>query len=609
MQSDVCYDYYNNTQNNGSPAGHQSLRGPRPIQQPSKHPYSYTPRQPRKPIEVRVPTPRTHFVPQTPSQPYVYPAPKPQLERKPSKTELPLDNFIPPLPAPSSSTKAIVRSNSTIRRKPTPPIPAPRTSISKPVKPVYPSPLNRYSSDDDNEDEDEADEDIFRDLTLSRRMSVHDITISSDEEDDDDDDDDDDDYSLHDTSARPTSKSPDDLPPIPQISALGYSDDDEGENTASTPRYTTRKNDLPPIPSISAPGYSDDEEEEEDDSAHKSKAPLPVIPTICVPGGFSDDEDDREDDTTHGQQQKKSALYNSMYFGIRCGGCEEPLSGQAITTSGKHWHPRCFKCQACHQNLEHIAFYEKDSLPYCALDYHELFSPRCDFCKTPIEEHSISALGKTYHAGHFFCRECGKPFDEETNFLEHGGYAYCEVDYYKQFGKACKGCEETITGDFLVALGGEWHKECFVCADCGSTFTSSTFLIKGGKPYCEEHYQQQTSLKKKVSLPKAKSLKPLPSLDLLVSPKDSKSVPESACLAKDALLEPQAKTCHKCQTAIQGRCHSAFGRDYHPLHFQCSRCNKLLSARLTGLYQEIDDGEIICKPCVRKSTRSIDPIF
>ncbi|KAL7314760.1 hypothetical protein PS15m_006289 [Mucor circinelloides] len=602
MQSDVCYNYYIN-QDNGNNGGHQSLRGPRPIQQPPMYHSSYTPRQPRKPIEVRVPTPRTPFVPQSPPQPYVYPAPKPQLGRKPSKTELPSSEFIPPSPAPSSSTKTIEHSNSIVRRKPTPPIPAPKPSSSKPVKPVYQPPFNYYSSDDDNDEDDDDmnNEAILRDLTLSRRMSVHDITISSDEEDEDDDDDD---YSLIDATREPTSKMPDDLPPIPQISAPGYSDD-EDENTATASGYIANRNDLPPIPSISAPGYSDDEEED----SHKSKAPLPVIPTICVPGGFSDDDDDHKHDNTHThhtRQKKKSSLYNSMYFGIRCGGCEEPLSGQAITTSGKHWHPRCFKCQACHQNLEHIAFYEKDSLPYCALDYHELFSPRCDFCKTPIEEHSISALGKTYHAGHFFCRECGKPFDEETNFLEHGGHAYCEADYYKQFGKACKGCEETITGDFLVALGGEWHKECFVCADCGSTFASSTFLIKGGKPYCEEHYHQQTNLKKKISLPKAKPLKPLPSLDLLASSKTSKSMDNTA--STEDTPETKTKTCHKCQTVINGRCHSAFGHDYHPLHFQCSKCNKLLSARLTGLYQEIDNGEIICKSCVRKS-RSIDPVF
>ncbi|CEP11640.1 hypothetical protein [Parasitella parasitica] len=573
MQSDVCYDYHNN--------GQRSLRGPRPIQQAPMYSTPVTYRQPRMPIEVVIPPPRTNFVPQPPPQPYCYPAPKRQLERKPSKTEVPMNDFIPPLPAASSSTKTIAHSSSIIRRKPTPPTPASKVGDSS-SKHVYPTPLKYFSSDE--EEDDMNDEDILRDLTLSRKKSVHDITISSDEEEEDEDYNH---YNVVDVPENAAPKNFDDLPPIVQKPAPRYSDNNT-EPTTSSAHYG-RKNDLPPIPSISAPGYSDDEDE---DNICKNNTPLPVIPTICVPGDFSDDEKQAQQK----KPMKNSILYNSMYCGVRCGGCEEPLSGQAITTTGKHWHPRCFKCQACRQNLEHIAFYEKDSLPYCALDYHELFSPRCDFCKTPIEEHSISALGKTYHPGHFFCRECGKPFDEETNFLEHEGHAYCEADYYKQFGKPCKGCEEIITGDFLVALGGEWHKECFVCVDCGSTFASSTFLIRGGKPYCEEHYNQQAATKKKAIQPKIKPLKPLPSLDLLPSPQGSESIDDIE--ENVANLE---KACHRCHDIITGRCYSAFGRDYHPQHFQCSKCDKLLSARLTGLYEKVDDNEIICKPCARKN--------
>jgi hypothetical protein len=44
---------------------------------------------------------------------------------------------------------------------------------------------------------------------------------------------------------------------------------------------------------------------------------------------------------------------------------------------------------------------------YCHLDYHELFSPRCKHCDTPIENEVISALGNKYHPGHFFCAGCG----------------------------------------------------------------------------------------------------------------------------------------------------------------------------------------------------------
>lgn len=358
---------------------------------------------------------------------------------------------------------------------------------------------------------------------------------------------------------------------------------------------------------------------------------MPSIPIICVPGGFSDDENEKK--IKQSRKKKVDPILDSIYFGIRCDGCEAPLSGQAITTSGKHWHTHCFKCQACHQDLEHIAFYEMKGLPYCALDYHELFSPRCDFCKTPIEEHSISALGKTYHAGHFFCRECGKPFDVDSNFLEHDGHAYCEKDYYKQFGKSCKGCEELITGDFLVALDGEWHNECFVCADCGGTFTSSTFLIKGGKPYCEEHYHKQSSnllrLQKKSSntLPAMTTNKKMSASPFISLPRTSLSkLPEILPILDDESNKKpveQERSCHQCDKVIQGRFLSAFGYDYHPLHFQCSQCHKLLSARVTGklklnpmdtqkcfivtlyttlgLYQEGEHGELVCKPCVRKS--------
>lgn len=504
----------------------RTLRGPRQQRFPR--------REPRKAIHVIVPT-RKFVPPTSPTIPFVYPPPDPSIERRQSKTEVVLNQIIP---SPSSSTKTIDQARQPpVLKKKLPPRPPPK-------KPV---PVTYYSSDE--EDEEEDDDFIFKDL--SRRMSVHDITISDDEDEEEEE-------IIKPVIPLTRHAS---LPPIPKISA------------PST-------NNLPPIPTISAPGYSSDE-----------SSSMPSIPVICIPGGFSDDEEIVP-------KKKLDAIYNALYCGVRCDGCDDPVSGQTFKTNGKHWHPDCFKCQSCRQNLVHIAYYENQGLPYCALDYHELFSPRCDFCKTPIEEHSISALGKTYHAGHFFCRECGTPFKEESNIFEHDGHAYCEKDYYKQFGKTCKGCEELITDTFLVALGGDWHKECFVCADCGGAFSSSTFLVKGGKPYCEDHYDTK----------KPKNVPPKNP-----APK-TKGVPE---------IIQDEKTCHKCDKPIQGRLVSAFGYNYHPLHFQCSTCNKLLSARIAGKiihpfflitsslskyihviesYQEDDNGEIKCKkPCVRKN--------
>ncbi|KAI9281093.1 hypothetical protein BY458DRAFT_499563 [Sporodiniella umbellata] len=320
----------------------------------------------------------------------------------------------------------------------------------------------------------------------------------------------------------------------------------DSEDEQDTPLPETKPR-LPPIPD-------------------SPKETTPSIPQLCFPG-MSDEEEEEEEERVSVEPKREESVYDTLFFTVRCGGCHQPLSGQAITTSGNQWHTRCFKCQSCRQPLEHIAFYERDGLPYCALDFHEQFSPRCDYCKTPIEEHSISALGKTYHPGHFFCRECGKPFDEHAHFLEHEGHAYCEKDYQYRFGKRCMGCEETITGEFLLALGGEWHKACFVCADCGKAFRS-TFLTFEGKPYCDQHYP---------SLPVKKKYVPsLPS-----PPQDTSH-------------------CHRCQEPILGRSSSAFGKNYHPLHFQCSQCLKIMSPRITGLFQETDLGEIICKGCVRQ---------
>ena len=535
------------------PSQPRTLRGPRPLDQfiqpqPQRSipqwSNKFPKRQPRKAIQVVVPT-KKFVPPSSPTEEYVYPPPRPTMARKESKAEIIYDGS---LPEGFSSTKTIQEEIESEEEDIFVPVPPQKKKLPpRPVPKTIKKPVTYYSSEEEEEELDE--EEILREFKLSRKKSVHDITLSDDEEESD-------------IEVKPTPRQVE-LPHLPKVV------NEPTKKTIPTP---------PPIPTISAPGYSSDEES------------LPAIPTICVPGGFSDDEEEEEVIT---KKLKNSSLYDAMYFGIRCRGCDTPLSGQTISTTGAQWHPRCFKCQTCKQNLEHIAFYEMHGLPYCALDYHEEFSPRCDFCKTPIEEHSISALGKTYHAGHFFCRECGKPFNEDTNFLEHNGHAYCEKDYYKQFGKTCKGCEEIITDDFLVALGGEWHKECFVCADCGGAFTSSTFLIKGGKPYCEEHYNKQRVPKKTPpsSLSSLGSKKKQPTTISVPTTKLDKLpdiLPTEKYVGEQAEEEEETlKTCHKCEKSIQGRSLTAFGHDYHPLHFQCSQCNKLLSARITGKKQEM----------------------
>ncbi|KAF9153215.1 hypothetical protein BG015_003864 [Linnemannia schmuckeri] len=171
-----------------------------------------------------------------------------------------------------------------------------------------------------------------------------------------------------------------------------------------------------------------------------------------------------------------------------CASCDEPISGTMITAMGKRWHSDHFVCSVCDLNLEHVQFFHKDGQPYCHFDYHDKFSPKCGHCNTPIENECLTALGKSWHPGHFFCRECGDPF-EEDGYMVHDGYPYCEKDYLRLFAPKCTGCRDPIQGDFISALKGKWHRDCFGCTVCHIGFDSSSYYVENGKPYCKTHYK------------------------------------------------------------------------------------------------------------------------
>lgn len=183
----------------------------------------------------------------------------------------------------------------------------------------------------------------------------------------------------------------------------------------------------------------------------------------------------------------------------QCYACALPISGRIVSAASHRFHPQCFTCHHCSTLLEHVAFYPEpedsrkarlariqaratavdhvdeidgktadddgdDGLRfYCHLDFHEKFSPRCRNCKTPIEGEVVVACGGEWHVGHFFCAECGDPFDAKTPFVEREGYAWCVECHMKRFSGKCKGCKKPIVDLVVRALGGEWHEGCFCC--------------------------------------------------------------------------------------------------------------------------------------------------
>nr|XP_020462706.1 leupaxin-like [Monopterus albus] len=231
-----------------------------------------------------------------------------------------------------------------------------------------------------------------------------------------------------------------------------------------------------------------------------------------------------------------------------CASCNKCIVGKMITALGEVWHPEHFVCAVCKMELSTTGFFEREGRPYCDKDYHQLFSPRCAYCKGPIMRNILTALDQTWHPEHFFCTHCGGLFGPE-GFLEKDGKPYCCKDFYHLFAPKCSGCGESVRENYLTAANGTWHPECFVCADCLKPFTDGSFMELDGRPLCSLHFHFR-----------------------------------------------QGTLCGGCGEPITGRCTSALNRKFHPEHFVCAFCLRQLSQ---GIFKE-QKGKPYCSVCYNK---------
>ncbi|NXG75483.1 LPXN protein, partial [Baryphthengus martii] len=256
-----------------------------------------------------------------------------------------------------------------------------------------------------------------------------------------------------------------------------------------------------------------------------------------------------------------------------CTACCKPIAGKVLTALGKTWHPEHFACACCGQELGGRPFFERSGQAYCEEDYHQAFSPRCAYCASPIREvrpprpslprypvpppaasphlfwqKVLTALDQTWHPEHFFCAHCGKVFGDDS-FHERSGKPYCHQDFLAMFAPKCQGCERPVTDNYLSALQGIWHPECFVCTECLRSFAGGSFFELEGQPYCELHFHQR-----------------------------------------------QGSICHGCGHPVTGRCITAAGRKYHPEHFICAYC---LGQLQKGTIREHGD-KMYCHICHNK---------
>jgi len=229
-----------------------------------------------------------------------------------------------------------------------------------------------------------------------------------------------------------------------------------------------------------------------------------------------------------------------------CASCLEPIKSAFVMAKDRPFHPQHFQCDTCKKELGGRAYLEKDSKFYCEDDYYAQFNPKCGSCNEVIKGPYISALDQSWHAEHFVCAHCNKPF-EGNQFRKHGGKPYCEKDFADLFAPKCAQCNQAINGQVFEALDKKYHLDCFVCAaDNKSLGEGATFHVHEGKIYCPQHF-------------------------------------EALFLQK----------CSGCQEVIKGQFLKVLDHYFHPQCWKCSVCDVGLKAETCT----IENGKFMCKPC------------
>lgn len=172
------------------------------------------------------------------------------------------------------------------------------------------------------------------------------------------------------------------------------------------------------------------------------------------------------------------------------------------------------------------------------------------------------------------------------------GLPYCEEDYHKLFSSKCAGCAEPIKDSkkVLHAQGKTWHPEHFCCTKCKKPLDPNRFFEMNGLPYCEEDYHKLFSSKC------AGCAEPIKDSKKTLHAQGKTWHPEHFCCGhcrkvldgnkfyerdqiaycEDCYHNLFSPRCAGCGQPIKDKYIFAMGKHWHPEHFKCDVCTKKL---------------------------------
>ncbi|KAF6837657.1 rho GTPase activator [Colletotrichum plurivorum] len=98
----------------------------------------------------------------------------------------------------------------------------------------------------------------------------------------------------------------------------------------------------------------------------------------------------------------------------------------------------------------------------------------CKKCGEPLTGQFVRALDGTFHLDCFKCRDCGQivasKFFPVDDESGEGQYPLCETDYFRRLGLLCFQCGGALRGSYITALDRKYHVDHFTCSLCPTVF-------------------------------------------------------------------------------------------------------------------------------------------
>ncbi|CAG8900543.1 unnamed protein product [Penicillium salamii] len=98
----------------------------------------------------------------------------------------------------------------------------------------------------------------------------------------------------------------------------------------------------------------------------------------------------------------------------------------------------------------------------------------CQKCGEPLTGQFVRALGGTFHLECFKCEDCGEivasKFFPVDSEDANCQFPLCETDYFRRLGLLCHECGGALRGSYITALDRKYHIEHFTCSVCPTVF-------------------------------------------------------------------------------------------------------------------------------------------